>query len=179
MRISWLSRVLSWIAAALVGGVYGVAGTIGHSLMWGPIPVGIIVGAVACGAILIAIRALTHDRGAALAAGIGMLSMLLVISGPGPGGSVVVPDTVGGRVWIYLIGGLVLLVVAWPSLRRPAGRDAVAGGRAAAPTVPAAASPELVTAVPLDPPPPSPSVTPRATASDPGRPSGEQPRHES
>ena len=117
--------MLSWIAAALVGGVFGIAGTIGHSLMWGPIPVGLIVGAVACGAILIAIRSLTHDRGATLAAGLGMVGMLVLISGVGPGGSVVVQDTVSGRIWIYLVAGLVLLAVAWPSLSRlPARTDA-------------------------------------------------------
>ena len=133
MRVSWVSRVLSWIAAALVGGVYGVAGTIGHSLMWGPIPVGLIVGAIACAAILIAVRALTHDRGAAVAAGLGMIGMLVLISGVGPGGSVVVADSLAGRIWTYLVAGLVLLVVAWPSLSRlpvrtdtPSAEEAVA-----------------------------------------------------
>ncbi|WP_341945813.1 histidinol dehydrogenase [Microbacterium sp. LWH11-1.2] len=133
MRVSWVSRVLSWVAAALVGGVYGVAGTIGHSLMWGPIPVGLIVGAIACAAILIAVRALTHDRGAAVAAGLGMIGMLVLISGVGPGGSVVVADSLAGRIWTYLVAGLVLLVVAWPSLSRlpvrtetPAAEEAVA-----------------------------------------------------
>lgn len=133
MRVSWLSRVLSWVAAALVGGVYGVAGTIGHSLMWGPIPVGLIVGAIACAAILIAVRALTHDRGAAVAAGLGMIGMLVLISGVGPGGSVVVADSLAGRIWTYLVAGLVLLVVAWPSLSRlpvrtetPSAEEAVA-----------------------------------------------------
>ncbi len=116
--MSWVSRVLSWVAAALVGGVYGIAGTIGHSLMWGPIPVGIIVGAIACAAILIAVRALTHDRGAAVAAGLGMIGMLVLISGVGPGGSVVVADSLAGRIWTYLVAGLVLLVVAWPSFSR-------------------------------------------------------------
>lgn len=118
MRNGWISRVLSWIAAALVGGVFGVAGTIGHSLMWGPVPVGLLVGAIACGAILVAIRALTHDRGATLAAGLGMLGMLILISGVGPGGSVVVEDTLSGRIWTYLVAGLVLLTVAWPSFSR-------------------------------------------------------------
>ena len=111
---TWVTRVLSWLAAALIGGVYGVAGTIAHSLMWGPIPVGIIVGAIGCTAILIAIRALTRDRGAVLAAGIGMMGLLMIISGRGPGGSVVVPDTVAGQVWIYLLAGIALLVIAWP-----------------------------------------------------------------
>lgn len=120
---TWLSRILSWLAAALVGGVYGLAGTIGHSLMWEVVPVGIIVGVIACGAVLVAIRALTHDRGATLAAGIGMLGMVTVISGVGPGGSVVVEDTIWGRVWIVVVAGLVLLTIAWPRLpqhRRPA-----------------------------------------------------------
>ncbi|WP_309102312.1 histidinol dehydrogenase [Microbacterium sp.] len=147
MRISWISRVLSWLAAALVGGVYGIAGTIGHSLLWGPIPVGLIVGAIACGAVLIAIRALTHDRGAALAAGLGMLGTLVMISGVGPGGSVVVEDSLSGRIWTYLVAGLVLLVVAWPSLSRmraPA-RSASESGQ------PAAAEAPIITEVPLNP----------------------------
>lgn len=103
------------MAAALVGGVYGVAGTIAHSVMWGPIPIGLIVAAIACAAILVAVRALTHDRGAAVAAGLGMIGMLVLISGVGPGGSVVVPDSLSGQIWTYVVAGIVLLVVAWPS----------------------------------------------------------------
>ncbi|MCE0508361.1 MULTISPECIES: histidinol dehydrogenase [Microbacterium] len=118
MRVSWLSRVLSWVAAALVGGVYGVAGTIAHSVMWGPIPIGLIVAAIACAAILVAVRALTRDRGAAVAAGLGMIGMLVLISGVGPGGSVVVPDSLSGQIWTYVVAGIVLLVVAWPSFSR-------------------------------------------------------------
>ncbi|MGO1508157.1 MAG: histidinol dehydrogenase [Microbacteriaceae bacterium] len=114
----WLTRTLSWIAAALVGVVYGTAGTIAHSLMWGPIPIGLIVGAIACAALLIAVRALTHDRAAAVATAIGMIGMLLIISGPGAGGSVIVPNTPLGQVWIYLIVGIAVLVVAWPNLKR-------------------------------------------------------------
>ncbi|WP_260857404.1 histidinol dehydrogenase [Microbacterium sp. 1.5R] len=141
MRIGWISRVFSWIAAALVGGVFGVAGTIAHSVMWGPVPVGLIVGAVACGAILIAIRALTHDRGAALASGLGMVGMLVLISGVGPGGSIVVQDSVSGRIWIYLVAGLVLLVVAWPRITRMPTRT-----EAPAQTIPPTAAP--ITEVP-------------------------------
>lgn len=118
MRVSWVSRVLSWVAAALLGGVYGIAGTIAHSVMWGPIPVGLIVAAIACAAILVAVRALTHDRGAAVAAGLGMIGMLVLISGVGPGGSVVVPDSLSGQIWTYLVAGIVLLVIAWPSFSR-------------------------------------------------------------
>ena len=114
----WISRALSWVAAAVVGAVYGTAGTIAHSLMWGIVPTGLIVGAIACGSLLIAVRALTFDRATTIAAAIGMMGMLLIISGVGPGGSVVVPNSPVGQVWIYLIAGIALLVVAWPNLKR-------------------------------------------------------------
>jgi len=53
--------------------------------------------------------------------------MLLLISGVGPGGSVVVENTVMGQIWIYVVAGLVLLTVTWPSIRRlPVRTDAVA-----------------------------------------------------
>jgi hypothetical protein len=126
-----ISRGLSWIAALVIGAVYGVAATIAHSYTLGPIPVGLILGAIACGALLIALRALTGDRWAALAAGIGMMVLILVISQRGPGGSVVVPNTPLGNIWMYVAGGLVALIVAWPDpskLRELSARTA-AGGR--------------------------------------------------
>ncbi|WP_337006015.1 MULTISPECIES: histidinol dehydrogenase [unclassified Microbacterium] len=129
MRVSWVSRVLSWIVAALVGGVYGVAGTIAHSVMWGPVPIGIIVAAIACAAILVAVRSLTHDRGAAVAAGLGMIGMLVLISGVGPGGSVVVPNSLSGQIWTYVVAGLVLLVVAWPSFSKVPVRTVAPGAQ--------------------------------------------------
>ncbi|MGW8484334.1 histidinol dehydrogenase [Microbacterium sp. NPDC055903] len=139
---TWISRILSWIAAALVGGVFGIAGTIGHSLVWGWVPVGIIVGLIACGAILIAIRSLTHDRGATLAAGLGMLGMVTVISGVGPGGSIVVENTVWGQIWIYALAGIALLTIAWPNL--PARKT----GPAPVAAVPTGEQTPLITEVP-------------------------------
>ena len=113
-----LSRGLSWVAAALVGAVYGIAATIAHSFMIGPIPVGMILGAIACAGLLVALRALTGDRWAALAAGLGMLALLLVISQRGPGGSIIVPNTALGNIWMYVAAGIVMLVVAWPDTAR-------------------------------------------------------------
>ena len=102
----------------VVGVIYGAAGTIAHSLMWGPIPIGMIIGAVACAALLVAVRALTHDRGATAATAIGMIGMLMIISGEGPGGSIVVPNTPLGQIWIYVVLGIALLVISWPSVSR-------------------------------------------------------------
>ncbi|MBN8205633.1 histidinol dehydrogenase [Microbacterium esteraromaticum] len=109
---------MSWLAAALVGAVYGVAATIAHSFMLGPVPVGMIVGAIGCAALLIALRALTGDRWAALAAGLGMMALILIISQRGPGGSVVVPNTPLGNIWMYIASGIVLLTVMWPDTSR-------------------------------------------------------------
>ena len=113
-----LSRGLSWVAAAFVGAVYGIAATIAHSFTIGPIPVGMILGAIACAGLLVALRALTGDRWAALAAGLGMLALLLVISQRGPGGSIIVPNTALGNIWMYVAAGIVMLVVAWPDTSR-------------------------------------------------------------
>ncbi|WP_285633907.1 histidinol dehydrogenase [Microbacterium arabinogalactanolyticum] len=129
---SVISRGLSWLAALLIGGVYGVAATIAHSYTLGPVPVGMILGAIACAALLIALRTLTGDRWAALAAGFGMMALILLISQRGPGGSVVVPNTPLGNIWMYVAAGIVVLVVMWPDLskvRRLSASAAAAGDR--------------------------------------------------
>lgn len=115
---SALGRGLSWLIAAVVGAVYGVAATISHGYVIGPVPVGMILGAIACAGLLIALRTLTGDRWAALAAGIGMIALLMIISQRGPGGSVIVPNTPLGNIWMYLSAAIVLIVVAWPDMSR-------------------------------------------------------------
>jgi len=124
--------VLSWVGTLIVGAVYGLAATIGHAAMIGPLPVGLVVGAVSSAALLIAVRTLTGDRWAVVAAGLGMIAAVLVISGRGPGGSVVVQNGLLGQIWTYLAAGIVLLVVAWPDFSRM--RAAAAAGQAAPPS---------------------------------------------
>lgn len=128
-----LSRGVSWLAAAVIGGVYGVAATIAHAYLWGVVPVGLILGAIACAALLVALRTLTGDRWAALAAGIGMIALILIISQRGPGGSIVVPNTALGNIWTYLVGGIVVIVVAWPDFSR---LRAASAQQASAPSAP-------------------------------------------
>ena len=119
MRGSWLSRVLSWVAMLVVGAVFGLATTVTHaSSLWGVNGVGLALGIVACGGILLAVRLLLHDRWAALVTGLGMLAGMVVISGRGPGGSVIVPNDLLGVVWTWTVAGMVLLVAAWPDFGR-------------------------------------------------------------
>ena len=125
MGFSW-SRIFAWIIAFVAGAVFGIAGTIAHAYRLGPVPIGLILGIVGAGALLIAVRLLTRDRWAALACGIGLVVATLVFSGPGPGGSVIVPsgtlDQVGpvnlGVVWTIVVPLMAVVVVAWPDVSR-------------------------------------------------------------
>ncbi|WP_295013127.1 histidinol dehydrogenase [uncultured Microbacterium sp.] len=129
-----LLRVLSWIALFVVGVVFGLATTVAHASSLGAVPwiaktpvlaatlgsgaVGIVLGVLACGGMLLAVRLLLRDRAGALATGLGMLGGMVVISGTGPGGSVIVPNDVLGVVWSWTVAAMVLLVVAWPDFSR-------------------------------------------------------------
>lgn len=114
MEFSW-SRLGSWIIAAVVGMVYGSAGTVAHAFALGPVPLGLILALLGCGALLTSIRLLTGDRWSALAAGLGMMTAALIFSGAGPGGSVIVPQSTLGMVWTLALPLVVAVVIAWPA----------------------------------------------------------------
>lgn len=121
---AWIARATGWLLALVAGAVFGVAGTISHPLIVGGwLPLGMIVGGIACFGLLIAIRLLIEDRGAVIAAGLGMIVTFVAFSGRGPGGSVVVPQAAEGEVplgsiWSLVLVGAVLLVCAWPNMAR-------------------------------------------------------------
>ncbi len=112
------SRILTWLMALALGAFFGAAGTIGYASMPAGLPVGFVVGIVGCAAILIAIRTITEDRIAVGAGGVGMLAALVLFSGVGPGGSVVVPDSVLGMAWSLGLSAVAIAIVAWPSASR-------------------------------------------------------------
>ena len=121
--MSWPARVVSWLLALAAGAVFGVAGTITHPFTVGWAPVGLIVSGLGCLGLMLAVRLLIEHRAAVLACGVGMIAALLVFSGRGPGGSVVVPQAAEGEfpfgvAWTLLLTVIVLIVVAWPRLRR-------------------------------------------------------------
>ncbi len=122
-----LSRLATWAIALLIGAVYGIAGTISHAYALGWLPLGLILAILGSAALLVAVRALTLDRWATLATGLGMTLAVLLFSGPGPGGSVVVPQSSDGAVnaglvWTIAVPVLVAIVVSWPDTR--SARDA-------------------------------------------------------
>lgn len=112
--MSFLSRVVTWVIALVVGALYGLAGTIAHAYVIAWLPLGLLLGIVGCGALLASVRLLTGDRWSALATGMGMMIATLVFSGRGPGGSVIVPQTGLAMVWTIAVPILVAVAVAWP-----------------------------------------------------------------
>jgi len=119
MRSTVLVRLGTWLVAFVVGGVYGLAGTIAHSFTVGWFPLGLVLAIIGCAALLAAVRLLTGDRWAALATGLGMIATTLVFSNRGPGGSVIVPQTTLGTVWTFAVPVLVAIVVVLPGRIRP------------------------------------------------------------
>ena len=105
----------------VIGLIYGAAGTIGQAAMWGAIPLGLVIALIGTGALLLAVRLLTGDRWAGLAVGLGAMLSTLVLSGRGPGGSVVVPAPADGElstglIWTFAVPVIAAVVVAWPHL---------------------------------------------------------------
>jgi hypothetical protein len=122
MRSTILPRLGTWLVALAVGAVYGLAGTIAHSYMLGWFPLGLVLAIIGCAALLAAVRLLTADRWATLAAGAGMIAATLVFSGRGPGGSVIVPQTAVATAWTIAVPIIVAVVVFWPDRVMPSGR---------------------------------------------------------
>lgn len=118
--------MFTWIIALVAGAVFGVAGTIAHAYVLGPVPIGLILAIIGAGALLAAVRLLTGDRWATLACGLGLVIATLVFSGPGPGGSVIVPsgklDMLGpvnlGTVWTIAVPVLAVIALVWPDRSR-------------------------------------------------------------
>lgn len=125
-RLSFV-RLAAWVVALIVGAIYGAAGTVSHAYRVFGIPVGLVLAMVAAGAIIVAVRALTADRWAALATGLGAMGVAIVLSGPGAGGSVIVTQSVLGVVWTLWVPLVTAFVVAWPQAADRGGPGGSAG----------------------------------------------------
>lgn len=114
-----MARIGTWAVAAVIGLIYGAAGTIGQAAVWGPFPLGLVIAVVGTGAVVLAVRLLTGERWAGLATGLGAVIATLVLSGRGPGGSVVVPAPADGQlstglIWTFAVPVIAAVVAAWP-----------------------------------------------------------------
>ncbi|TFC62632.1 hypothetical protein [Cryobacterium sp. TMB1-7] len=119
------SRLLAVLMALFAGALFGVLGTVAHqtTIELGSltIPVGLTLALLASGTLLLGLRLVVHDRLVVLAAAIGLVATVFLLSLRSTGGSVLVPAGVPGTVWSMAPALFAALVIAWPRIpaRRP------------------------------------------------------------
>lgn len=119
------TRVLAAAMALAAGSLFGVLGTVAHqtTVILGSvtIPIGLVLALLASSALLLGLRLVVHDRLVVLAAAIGLLATVFLLSLRSTGGSVLVPAGVLGTVWTMAPALVAALVIAWPRIpaRRP------------------------------------------------------------
>lgn len=124
-----LSRLLAGLMALIAGILFGVLGTVAHqntlSVGSATLPVGLVLSLLATGTLMVGLRLVVHDRLVVLAAAIGLVGTIFLLSLRSTGGSVLVPAGVPGTVWTMVPALIAALVLAWPRIpaRRPDGVD--------------------------------------------------------
>ena len=114
-----LSRIVSYVLLFLAGAVIGGVGTIAHQstvhagIDW---PWALVASLTAFASLLTGLRMLASSRIPALIAALGTITVVLLFTQKSAGGSVLIPDTVLGQLW--LAGPIVIaaIVLAWPDL---------------------------------------------------------------
>jgi hypothetical protein len=117
------TRVLALVVSLLLGALFGALGTIVHQItlsVFGlfPLPIGVIIALPALILLLVGLRIVAPSRWAALLAAAGAVAVVAVLALPGAGGSVLIPDTLLGMVWVVGATLVSVVVLAWPRLRR-------------------------------------------------------------
>ncbi|TFC03481.1 hypothetical protein E3O42_06370 [Cryobacterium adonitolivorans] len=119
------SRLLAALMAAAAGALFGILGTVAHQTTFElgslTIPLGLTLALLASGTLLLGLRLVVHDRLIVLAAAIGLIATVFLLSLRSTGGSVLVPAGVLGTVWTMAPALFAALVIAWPRIpaRRP------------------------------------------------------------
>jgi len=127
---SVLTRVLGYLVALLLGALFGVLGTIVHQISfsvfgWFDVPIGVIIALPAVGLLLVGLRMSFATRLAAILAGVGVIGMVALLALPSPGGSVLIPESTAGLVWLIGSTLVAVVVLAWPRLGGSRGLDEV------------------------------------------------------
>lgn len=111
-------KVLGGVLALAIGLIVGLIATVNHQLVMTVVgarfPVGVVLALSLCAALLAGGRLYFSTRIVAGCAALGLLVVVTLLSGAGPGGSVLVPANASG--WSWTIGSAVIaaVVLAWP-----------------------------------------------------------------
>ncbi|MGY4860028.1 hypothetical protein [Cryobacterium sp. AP23] len=120
-----VTRLVTALVALAAGVLFAVLGTVAHqtTVQVGPVtvPIGLLLSLTATGTLLVGLRLVVRDRLVVLAAAIGLLVTLFLLSLRSTGGSVLVPEGVLGTIWTIVPAFVAAVVIAWPRIpaRRP------------------------------------------------------------
>jgi len=109
-----LGRLAVTLVAFAVGAMVGVVTTFTHGQL--P-PWGLIAGLAIVAALLIGIRLAFPSRLPVIAAGVGVVGAVVVLSLQSTGGSVVVADDLVGWLWVLGPAAIAALAIVWPRRR--------------------------------------------------------------
>lgn len=116
LGLAW--KVLTALIAVALGVAVGLIATVNHQLaaaLFGQqVPVGVVVSLLVCAALLVGGRLYFGTRIVAACAALGLLVVVALFSGAGPGGSVLVPANPVGWTWVIGPAVIALIVLAWP-----------------------------------------------------------------
>ncbi|WP_165063789.1 PIG-L family deacetylase [Marisediminicola senii] len=112
------------IALSLVAGLaIGALGTVVHQVrvdLGVAVPLGVIGALFTVAALVVGLRVLTDGRLLPGAATVGLLAAVGILSLESAGGSVLIPQSTLGYVWLYGSVGIAFLALAWPKAVQPA-----------------------------------------------------------
>lgn len=142
---SLATRIIAYVLAFALGGLFGILGTVVHQIsvsVFGlfDLPVGLVVALPAVALLLVGLRLIAPSRLAALLAAIALVGVVALLSQPSRGGSVLIPDSTAGLVWLVGSTLVAVVVLCWPRLgtprdtRRSAGRNAQSSTQPHAPS---------------------------------------------
>jgi len=110
------------VLGAFVGSVTTVAHQNDSDLFDVAVPWGMALGLIAMTGFLVGLRIVAQDRIVVLAASMGIVGTIFLLSMKSPGGSVLVPNNLWGTVWAIAPALLATIITAWPKLpERPRG----------------------------------------------------------
>lgn len=114
------NRIGTIVLGVIIGALFGAIATVAHQstieLAGVTVPWGLIVGLISITALLIGLRLVLRDRAVVLAAALGMLATIFVLSLQSMGGSVLVPAGLSGTIWTFAPAIIAAFVISWPRL---------------------------------------------------------------
>jgi LmbE family N-acetylglucosaminyl deacetylase len=114
------TRVITILSALAAGVLFAVLGTVAHqsTVPIGALslPIGLVLSLTAICTLLVGLRLVVRDRLVVLAAALGLLGTIFLLSLRSTGGSVLVPEGVPGIVWTMTPALVAAVVIAWPRI---------------------------------------------------------------